>query len=137
MAEVAHDVRVAAEDGDVAFVNHRWGRHRITFYATDDALGFGGFQLTCGVHACLPKCTRSHKVDPQLGGQAGSLRRLKFWALLGKRDHTKAQHKEMWEGVMTAWANNRVPQMTTLDAHMANNHTLSLPEEPEPKRRRR
>jgi len=50
----------------------------------------------------------------------GCLRRLKYWAFLGKEVdvQNKSDHKERWEEVMQVWREGTIPTMAQLDAMM-------------------
>ena len=109
-----------------SFENHTFGMHRLTYYVENPkeksgaARGLGGFQMTCGYHKTCntAKCTKSHNIDPALGGEDGTIRRLKLWALQAIYCNNKMQHKQQWAAVMRAWELDCVPSSDALDDAM-------------------
>ena len=96
--------------------NRRFGFSALTIYVVSTKHGTTGWQLTCNhpEHITGPKCTKS-QTNSADGGEDGTLRRLKYWAILGVRCPTKAAHKDMWATVQEAWTNGTVPSMAELD----------------------
>ena len=77
-----------------------------------------GWQLTCrhpDHNAGSARCTKSENLTEELGGEDGTLRRLKYWALLGSPLSSKKEHKDKWKFVTDAWAANEVPSLAELD----------------------
>ena len=102
--------------------NIAYGPHRLTWKARDaDASHPGSFECNCGDHrGDKPRCTKANTISAATGGVDGCLRRLKYWAFLGKEDdvQNKSDHKERWGELMHVWREGTIPTMAQLDAMM-------------------
>ena len=99
-----------------------FGPHRSTWKARDaNPSRPGSFEFACGDHrGDKPWCTKASTISAATGGVDGCLRRLKYWAFLGKEDdvQNKSDHKERLGEVMHLQREGTIPTMAQLDAMM-------------------
>ncbi|CAK0890320.1 unnamed protein product [Prorocentrum cordatum] len=76
--------------------------------------GWNAYCARCGHSVGRAKCTKSHTVNGD-GGDEGAQRRLLYWGSLGHTVDCKADHKELWSTVVTAWDNDEISDLAVLE----------------------
>ncbi|CAK0791682.1 unnamed protein product [Prorocentrum cordatum] len=76
--------------------------------------GWNAYCARCGHSVGRTKCTKSQTANGD-GGDEGAQRRLLYWGSLGHTVDCKADHKELWSTVVTAWDNDEIPDLAVLE----------------------